>query len=167
MMPSALLTTAVMGAAAAAAVIDLRTRRVPNVLTAAVAALGIAVAGAGAGEFGAGAAVAGGLIGLALMLPAYVFGGTGGGDVKLLAALGTLLGPRRTVTAFIAMALAGGAIAIIVALRRGQGRAMVARLSRLLRGDVQATAEIEDEAVDNRFAYAPAIAVGAAIAVLG
>jgi prepilin peptidase CpaA len=161
-----LLTVTVMAAASIAAVVDVRTRRVPNVLTCAIAAVGLVAAGAGAGDLGVGAAIAGGLIGFALMLPGYLLGGTGGGDVKLLAALGTLLGPGRTVTAFIAMALAGGAIAVIVALARGQGRATAQRFWRLLRGDRSAATAVESAAVDNRFAYAPAIAVGAALAVL-
>ena len=61
--------------------------------------------------------------------------------MKLLGAFGTLLGPAGTVHAFLAMAIAGGlmALAILVYRRR--------------RGET-----------DNRFAYAPAIAVGACVA---
>jgi Flp pilus assembly protein protease CpaA len=127
----------------AAAAIDVRTRRVPNVLTLGTGAMGLVMAALDAGDIGAGAAVAGGLIGLALMLPGYLFGATGGGDVKLLAAFGTLLGPGDTVRAFVAMALTGGAIALCIwFLRRRAG------------------------AEDRSFAYAPAVAAGAIVAVL-
>jgi prepilin peptidase CpaA len=141
--PGVLSLAAIAVGSLAAAAIDLRTRRVPNVLTGIIAGTGLVMAVASWGPIGAGAACAGGLIGLALMLPGYLFGGTGGGDVKLLAALGTMLGPQRTVTAFIAMALAGGVIALMVFLcRRWAGN------------------------TDRRFAYAPAVAFGALLAAL-
>lgn len=126
-----------------AAVIDVRTRRVPNALTLGTAAMGLVMAALEAGDIGAGAAVAGGLIGLALMLPGYLFGATGGGDVKLLAAFGTLLGPADTLRAFVAMALTGGAIALFIWWQRRR-----------------------TGAADRYFAYAPAVAAGAIVAVL-
>ena len=83
----------VVAAAVTAAVTDLRIRRVPNVLTMSVALVGLGLAGAGLGRVGIGASIAGCLIGLAVMLPGHLIGATGGGDVKLLASVGTLLGP--------------------------------------------------------------------------
>ena len=126
---------------AAAAVIDIRTRRVPNALTGATVAAGVAIATAGIGTTGIVAAIAGGLVGLALLLPGYIWGGTGGGDVKLLAALGTLLGPDRIIVAFFATAISGGLIALATALLRRRFR-------------------------NEAFAYAPAIAVGAIVALV-
>jgi prepilin peptidase CpaA len=125
----------------AAAAIDLRTRRVPNALTGAAAALGVALAVTGFGRVGVAAAIAGGLVGLVLMLPGYLFGATGGGDVKLLAAIGTLLGPDRILIAFFGMAIGGGLIALATAAARRRFR-------------------------NETFAYAPAIALGALFAVL-
>ncbi|MGE0445181.1 MAG: prepilin peptidase [Vicinamibacterales bacterium] len=133
----------VAAAGAAATAIDLRTRRVPNALTFGTGVFGLALAAMQAGDIGIGAALAGGLIGLALMLPGYVFGATGGGDVKLLAAFGTLLGPGDTVTAFVAMAIAGGGIALALMLRRRWAGS-----------------------TDRYFAYAPAVAIGALAAAL-
>jgi prepilin peptidase CpaA len=133
----------VAAAGAAATAIDLRTRRVPNALTVGTGVFGLALAAMQAGDIGIGAALAGGLIGLALMLPGYVFGATGGGDVKLLAAFGTLLGPGDTVTAFVAMAIAGGGIALALMLRRRWAGS-----------------------TDRYFAYAPAVAIGALAAAL-
>jgi Flp pilus assembly protein protease CpaA len=141
---NALVLIAVAAGGAAAAAIDLRTRRVPNALSLAIAATGFVLAAAGMGRVAMAAAVGGCLIGVLLMLPGHIFGATGGGDVKLLGALGTLLGPAGTVTAFLAMALVGGMMAIAIAVHRHRaGQA------------------------DNRFAYAPAIAVGACVAVVG
>jgi Flp pilus assembly protein protease CpaA len=67
------LATVVVGTGVAA-VIDLRTRRVPNGLTAAMTAVGIALAVAGAGRMSIAAACAGCVIGAALMLPGHVLG---------------------------------------------------------------------------------------------
>ena len=83
----------VIGAGVAATVIDIRQRRVPNVLTMGVASLGLVLAMAGLGGVTLGGALGGLGLGLALLLPAHVFGATGAGDVKLLAAFGALMGP--------------------------------------------------------------------------
>ena len=139
--PELMTSAAVVTFSLAAAVVDLRTRRVPNGLTGASAAVGLALAVSGAGRIGVAASLIGGGIGLALMLPGYVFGNTGGGDVKLLAAIGTLVGPDKIFVAYFATAIAGGLIAIATAVARRKFR-------------------------NQTFAYAPAIALGAIVAVL-
>jgi prepilin peptidase CpaA len=141
--PDVFVPIAVVAGSAAAAAIDLRTRRVPNALTLAIASAGLILAATGAGRVALAAAIGGCVLGVLLMLPGHIFGGTGGGDVKLLGAFGTLLGPAGTVNAFLAMAIAGGLMALAIAVyRRRAGE------------------------TDNRFAYAPAIAVGACMAAV-
>src|SRR5262245_59096717 len=103
-------------ATALAAVIDLRTRRIPNALTGSLAVVGIALAAVQLGPVGLGGALVGCLLGFAFMLPGHIFGATGGGDVKLFAAAGALLGPSATVRAFLYTAIAGGVLALIVAM---------------------------------------------------
>jgi prepilin peptidase CpaA len=154
----------VIGAGFAAAVIDLNTRRVPNTLTGAVATVGLLLAASGYGPIGIGAALAGGLLGLMLMLPGHLFGATGGGDVKLLAALGLLLGPWETITAFVMTAIAGGVIALAVAMQRQRLGKTLGATVRMATGTQTAVEEIE---ADRTFAYAPAIAIGAALAAIG
>jgi prepilin peptidase CpaA len=105
------------------AVIDLRTRRVPNWLTYGTAGLGLVLALFGVGGLTVGGAVAGWAVGLLVMLPGYLIAKTGAGDVKLVAGVGTLLGPRLTLMAFVYTAMAGGLLAIIVAIRRRRLRA--------------------------------------------
>jgi prepilin peptidase CpaA len=100
------------------------------------------------------------------MLPGYLIGATGGGDVKLLAALGTVLGPAPTLRAFVASAIAGGLIAIFVAYRRGRLAATVAGTAALMTSAGTCIDELGDTKRDNRFAYAPAIAIGAIVAAL-
>jgi prepilin peptidase CpaA len=151
----------------AAALIDLRTRRVPNLLTSALAGLGLGIAAAGLGRVGLGSAVLGILLGLAFMLPGHVFGATGAGDVKLLASAGALLGPGDTLYAFLYTAIAGGILAIVVAIRRRRLQHTLHATARLVSGGPDAVVQIESPATDNRFAYAPAIAIGVVLVALG
>jgi prepilin peptidase CpaA len=100
-------------------VTDLRTRRVPNMLTLGAAAGALGFHLLVGGWAGLGWAAAGWLTGLALFLPFFALGGIGGGDVKLLAALGAWLGPGATVWLAIYAALAGGVLAVMVSLATG------------------------------------------------
>jgi prepilin peptidase CpaA len=162
----ALVTAIVAIGMGAAAVIDLRTRRIPNLLTATLAAIGVGLAAAGFGRVGLGAAVLGCLLGLAFMMPGHIFGATGAGDVKLLAAAGALLGPADTVYAFLYTAIAGGVLALVVAVARRRVGQTLASTGRLVSGGEAARTEIESTASDNRFAYAPAIAIGVVLVAL-
>jgi prepilin peptidase CpaA len=149
-----------------AAVIDLRTRRIPNALTGSLALVGLGLAAAQLGPVGIGGSIIGFLLGFAFMLPGNMFGATGAGDVKLFAAAGALLGPATTVRAFFFTAIAGGVLALLVALRRRRLAQTIGGTVRLVAKGRSATAAIESPAADNRFAYAPAIAIGVVIAAL-
>jgi prepilin peptidase CpaA len=123
---------AAMLVALAACGTDLRSRRVPNVLT-----LGAALAGAGyhlldGGWSGLGTSAAGWAVGLLVFLPLFLLRGLGGGDVKLLAALGAWLGPSQTLWLALFTAVAGGPIAVLVALWKGYLRQAFGNLWGLL-----------------------------------
>jgi prepilin peptidase CpaA len=106
-------------------------------------------------------------LGLALMLPSHVIGATGAGDVKLFAAAGALIGPAPIVMALLYTALAGGVLALVVALKRRRLRRTVGGTVKLIASPASGAAAIEAPLENNRFAYAPAIAVGTFIAALG
>ena len=158
---------AVVAGGASSAIVDLYTRRVPNELTLAIGLLGVALAAMHMTGVSIPGALGGFALGLVLMLPGHVIGATGAGDVKLFAALGTLLGPTRTGVAFLYTALAGGVLVVIVAIWRRRLGATVGRTATLVRTGGGNVAEIERATENNRFAYAPAIAVGALAAALG
>jgi len=103
----------------AACLTDLRWRRIPNVLTLGSAAAALLVHGAMGGTAGLGRAAAGWAVGLVLFLPIFALRGIGGGDVKLLAALGAWIGPMPAVWLALWTALAGGVFAVVVAGMRG------------------------------------------------
>jgi prepilin peptidase CpaA len=111
--------TAAVVVALIACVTDVRSRRIPNVLTfgAAAGALGFGLAGGGFA--GLGWAAAGWAVGAVLFFPLFALGGLGAGDVKLLAALGAWLGPGLALWVALSAAIAGGPLAVAVALSRG------------------------------------------------
>jgi len=150
----------------ASAFVDLRCRRVPNALSGAIAATGVLFAALHATGVSVAAALAGLGVGLLLMLPGHLIGGTGAGDVKLFAAIGSLLGPVGIVVAFLYTAIAGGLLAVYVAMTRRRLRVTVGQTAALLTAPGAAAIAIEAPSNDNRFAYAPAIAIGALLAAL-
>ena len=158
---------AIAAIGAASAIVDLRSRRVPNAITAGTAAAGIGLAALHGTGVSVNAALAGLVVGLCLMMPGHLVGATGAGDVKLFAAFGTLLGPAGIGMAFLYTAIAGGLMAVLVAVMRQRLRVTVERTGALLRTGGANVVEIEAPSSDNRFAYAPAIAIGALAAALG
>jgi prepilin peptidase CpaA len=102
-----------------ACVTDWRTRRIPNVLTigASLAALLFhTLAPTGIGFFGS---LSGWCVGAAIMFVPFALRGLGGGDVKLLAAIGAWTGPGAAFWIGIYTGIAGGVLAIVVAAHHG------------------------------------------------
>jgi len=149
-----------------AAAHDIAHRRVPNVVSLTMVVAGLALAATGVTGISVWSSLAGCGLGLALMMPGYVFGATGAGDVKLLAASGAVLGAGQIVPAFAFTAIAGGALALAFAWRRGRLGRTLTQTARLCTAPAGTRGEIESPREDNRFPYAPAIAVGVVIAAL-
>jgi len=149
-----------------ATVIDLRSRRIPNNLTAAMAVLGIGLAATGSSGISVPAAFGGLILGLLLMMPGYRLGATGAGDVKLMGAVGTIVGPSLIVWAFLFTAIAGGALALVVAIRRKRLGTTLLGTGRLVAAPASAQQQLKAAGSGSRFAYGPAIAIGSVIAVL-
>ena len=103
-----------MTAASIAAVIDVFSRLIPNWVTFAAFVAGLLINTWLAGAGGAPLALAG----AALLLPFYSIRAIGAGDVKLLAAIGALLGPQALVSVAVYGALVGGAISVVILVVR-------------------------------------------------
>jgi len=97
---------------AAAAVIDVRSRRVPNLVSGLLAALGLVAAVFGAASGNMVTAVMALGAGLVLWLPFYAFGVLGAGDVKLFAAGAAWLTPAAALIAALSAALVGGVLGV-------------------------------------------------------
>ena len=102
---------------ALAAIVDLRSRRIPNVLVGAALLL-VIVGGPDRGSALAGAALAAAPL---FVLVAIRPGAMGMGDAKLAAAAGAVVGLSGVTTLLLATALLGGVMAVGVAIRHGSG----------------------------------------------
>ena len=149
--------------AVVAAILDGRRGVIPNWLTygGALVALLLAVQQGyvGAGLAGLGMAVA-------VTLPLYALKSLGGGDVKLLCALGIVVGVPVTIDVLIYSAIAGAALSIFLLIAKG-------KLWRLLRDTCKffhamlvpgKTAPVP--VVAERLVFGPPIALGTIVALL-
>jgi prepilin peptidase CpaA len=134
-----------------AAIIDMRVRRIPNVLTATLAGIAVGLH-ASRGLADAALAIAAGLTAFALGSIVFRLGWFGGGDVKLLAAACALISLPQCVT-LVALILAMGAVLALTSA------AMQGRLLALLRSTAAVAAH---GAPTERFTlpYGVAIAAG-------
>lgn len=151
-----------------ACITDVRSRKIPNILTFGAAACGLTFHLAVAGLPGLLTAGGGWATGVALFLPFFLLRGMGAGDVKLLAALGAWLGPMQTIWLALFASIAGGLMALIVALSAGYFRSMFRNIgSMLLYWYVAGPRPVPDQTLDRsaspRLAYAIPIFVGTVI----
>lgn len=102
-----------------AGITDFRSRRIPNWLTLPAIMGGLAYHTAFNGISGFIFSFAGVLLGFALLILFYLAGGMGAGDVKLLSAVGGLLGPKGVLFVFLYTAIAGGVIALALLWWKG------------------------------------------------
>jgi prepilin peptidase CpaA len=116
---------------AAAVVIDVRSHRIPNLLIAAGAVIGIFCQVLPYG-WGLAYALTGAAIGFACFLPMYALRAVGAGDVKLMAMIGVFLGPGSTAVAALAALVAGGVLAVGAALYKGVLPRLLANLRFML-----------------------------------
>jgi prepilin peptidase CpaA len=120
--PDEIRAIAVVVVACVAVGFDVRTRRIPNLLTFGAAAVALLFALTTGGPAAATTAALAWFLGAALFFPFFALGGMGAGDVKLLAALAAWLGPADTVYLAIFASIAGGAVAVVLSVGRGYMR---------------------------------------------
>jgi prepilin peptidase CpaA len=126
----AVATSLVIGSLAC--VTDLRSARIPNVLTFGAVLTGLlfhALAPAGSGLT---AALLGLVTGLLVFFPFFALRAMGAGDVKLMAALGTWLGWYSAIQIALYGAVAGGVLAVGLALWHGYLRKALRNVRALL-----------------------------------
>ncbi len=153
-----------------AAVTDIRTRRIPNQLTLPMMVLGLVLNTLGSGSGGFLSSLGGMAVGFALLFPVYLLGGMGAGDVKLLSAVGALLGARQVFNSFIWSALAGGLMALIYMVVNRAFSQTFRNLRLLIQGWIlgvdrsEANLTIRNQSLI-KLPYGVAIAVGTTLAV--
>jgi prepilin peptidase CpaA len=156
-----------------AAVVDLRSRRIPNWLTGALVAGGLVQSGMVFSSLSTGQAWAGIGVGFGLTFVLFALGGMGGGDVKLMAGIGAWVGPARVLEIFAAEAVIGMVIVIlraaserrVAALARGSA---VLVMNAAVRGDMTCPDEPGDDQGKRRLPYAvPALLATLAVLLSG
>ena len=168
---------AVLVAALVGAVIDLRTRRVPNLLVVLTLVGGLVWAVSRKGWPGAVDGLAAAVLLAAPFVVLFVFGGGGAGDAKLMGALGFWLGVYNGTAALVGVALAGVVLAVGVAAyqkRLGSVQGTFWTTTNCLctgvllrRGRGEIAAALPRPSKTSTMPYGPAIFLGVSIAALG
>lgn len=116
-----------------AAILDLRSRRLPNWLTAGGFLAGVGLYAFLFGAQGFWFALKGAGLALLIYFPLFALRAMGAGDAKLMAAVGSLAGPWNWLGIFFLTAILGGILAILLTLSRGALRRTLANLIFLLK----------------------------------
>lgn len=149
--------------ALAAVVDDLKRRHIANWIPAAALAGGFGWQIGRYGWQGALWALAGAAVGFSVFLVFYLLGGMGGGDVKLMAGFGALLGTSRLLEAALWTAGVGGVFAVGVLAWKS-----LKKVARKNKSGAEPTQEVNEEqrlAADS-IPYAPAIAAGVLLSLI-
>ena len=119
-LPRIELQTVLVLMVAIAAVYDVRFRRIPNWLVLTGLVLGLGLNSYLFQWTGARASLLGICLAFGIYFPLYMLRGMGAGDVKLMAAVGAIVGAANWFGIFVASALLGGMVAMILLLARGR-----------------------------------------------
>lgn len=150
--------------------IDAKLSKIPNKITFPFCILALLYNTIFSGWGGLGLALAGTASGLGLLLPIFLLGGMGAGDVKALAALGALMGPKDILQIFLYMGIVGGVIGLMYFVVSGRMTFLLSYISQRFKEyyffkDIQPFKAGKGES-GIRFPYAIAIAFGFSIYVL-
>jgi prepilin peptidase CpaA len=105
-----------------AAITDIRSRRIPNWLTLFGVLAGLVLNFVLAGWAGLAHSAEGLLLGFGCYFALYALRAMGAGDVKLMAAVGAIVGPVDWFKIFIASAFAGAVLAIFLMIQKHRVR---------------------------------------------
>lgn len=166
--PSQLILLAIL---LATTIVDSRSRRIPNLLSLGGATVGLLLALTGTSSVTLGASFGGLAVGLLALLPLYLLKAMGAGDVKLMAAVGSFLGPSLTLAAVLCTFIAGAVIALAVLLIRDGPRETIGRyafgIKHLILGGGWLGKRVDKDGTGPlRFPYAAAILAGTVAALL-
>ena len=164
------LSVALLLLLTAAVAIDIRRHRIPNTLSFGGVALGLGLQGWVAGASGLLAGAGGLGVGLVILLPFYLARGMGAGDVKLMAAVGTFLGPAHTLLAGGLSLIVGGLLAVLVLVVHGELLSTLCRYGAMVKTLIYShtwcyVPPEPGEAAAMRMPYAIAIAGGTLVAL--
>src|SRR5580704_17437778 len=117
-----ILQIALLLLVAIAAVYDIRFRRIPNWLVLTGLLAGVVLNTLLLEWSGVRASLLGISLAFLIYFPLYLLRGMGAGDVKLMAAIGAIVGPANWIGIFFFTAIVGGVVAIALLAARSQFR---------------------------------------------
>ena len=127
-----------------AAVCDIRSRDIPNWLTLGGIVAGLVLHPYLAGWAGLKFAAAGLGLAIVMFIPLFILRWLGGGDVKLMVAVGALAGTYNLFIIFIMDALLGGVVALAAVLFRKRGAKTMRNIGRMVTSLVRGKAPYEE-----------------------
>ena len=98
---------------------DVRYRRIPNPFVLSTLIGGLTLNLALGGVQGAISSIGGCVLAFILMFILHVFGAMGAGDVKLFAAIGSVIGAQLVLPTFVVVVITGGLLALVNILKSG------------------------------------------------
>ena len=113
---------------------DVRYRRIPNPFVLATLVSGLTMNFALGGLQGGLSSIGGCVLAFTLMFMLHVFGAMGAGDVKLFAAVGSVIGAQLVFPTFLVVVLTGGVLAMVTILRSGVFSTTMQRVLQILVG---------------------------------
>jgi Flp pilus assembly protein protease CpaA len=120
---------AVLGASLAGAVIDVRCRKLPNILTVPVFAAGLAWGAWAGGLAGLGESLAAGVLVMLPFVLLFLFAGGGAGDAKMMAGVGAWLGLDAGIVALVVTMICGVVLGLTWSAAQGKLRQVLKNLS--------------------------------------
>jgi prepilin peptidase CpaA len=110
---------------------DISTRRIPNDLLLPALMTALFLNSVQAGLTGLADSVGGLVLGVVMLLPLYLLGRMGAGDLKLLGVVGSILGAWGAIVAGLATMIAGGILGVLYLVWLVVKPKVVSQLSRL------------------------------------
>ena len=149
-----------------AAVYDIRFRRIPNWLSLTMVALGLVLNLALQGTPGIVTSLIGLLVASLIYFPLYLLRAMGAGDVKLMAAVGAVVGVRNWFFVFVFSIVIGAVLGLLALLARGRLRRALGNILQIVRELAHFRAPFaRDEYLDVSSPAAVTMPHGAAIAL--
>ena len=147
---------------------DVRYRRIPNPFVLATLISGITLNFVLDGVAGAFSSLGGCVLAFILMFILHIFGAMGAGDVKLFAAIGSVIGAHLVLPTFVVVVLTGGLLALVTTLRSGVFVTTMQRVLQILVGLLPGWQMPKFSVPADRrltIPYGAAITIGAIIAI--
>lgn len=115
-----------------AALFDLRWRRIPNWLTLFGWTFGVTLQAWEHGWHGVREALTGSLVAFGLYVVLFALRAMGGGDVKLMAAVGAFTGPMQWFSVFLLASFTSGVFALLSIWTKGEATRVAANIGTIL-----------------------------------